>query len=73
MISVRKKWANGIGNKSRALGYTNISETMFTQQAHKNLIKILTARTETPYRLSQNGSNYETPRAEKNSNYRPGF
>ena len=53
MISVRKKWANGIGNKSRALGYTNISETMFTQQAHKNLIKILTARAETPCRLSQ--------------------
>lgn len=45
--------------------HKHIGNNVYTT-SHKNLIKILTARTETTCRLSQNGSNYKTPRVEKN-------
>lgn len=45
--------------------HKHIGNNVYTP-SHKNLIKILTARTETTCRLSQNGSNYKTPRVEKN-------
>lgn len=44
--------------------HKHIGNNVYTT-SHKNLIKILTASTETTCRLSQNGSNYKTPRTEK--------